>query len=62
MIVFKDVVKSYNGVIAVDKLNLTIEQGELCILLGLSGCGKSTSLNMVNKLIEADSELRYYQW
>ena len=55
MIVFKDVVKSYNGVIAVDKLNLTIEQGELCILLGLSGCGKSTSLNMVNKLIEADS-------
>ena len=55
MIVFKDVVKSYNGVIAVNKLNLTVEQGELCILLGLSGCGKSTSLNMVNKLIEADS-------
>ena len=40
MIVFKDVVKSYNvEYIAVNKLNLTVEQGELCILLGILHLG-----------------------
>lgn len=56
MIEFKDVMKSYEAEVpAVRHLNLTIEDGECCVLLGASGCGKSTTLNMVNKLIEPDS-------
>lgn len=55
MIEFKNIVKTYDGVGAVDNLNLKIEEGELCVLLGISGCGKSTSLNMINRLIEPDS-------
>ncbi|MFV0520427.1 MAG: ABC transporter ATP-binding protein [Lachnospirales bacterium] len=55
MIEFKNVIKTYDGIGAVDNLNLTINEGELCVLLGESGCGKSTTLNMVNRLIEPDS-------
>ncbi len=55
MIEFKNIVKTYDGVCAVNHLNLKVEEGELCVLLGVSGCGKSTSLNMINRLIEPDS-------
>lgn len=34
-------------VIALDKINLTIQRGEFCCLLGTSGSGKSTMLNLM---------------
>ncbi len=47
------VTKSYGGERpAVNNLNLTIEGGEFCVLLGTSGCGKTTTLKMINRLIE----------
>ncbi len=53
MIEFKDVIKEYpNGFRAVDDLNLTIHDGEICVLIGPSGCGKTTALRMVNRLID----------
>jgi osmoprotectant transport system ATP-binding protein len=55
VIEFSNVVKSYDGVAAVNDLNLAVRDLELCVLLGESGCGKSTTLNMVNRLIEPDS-------
>ncbi len=39
--------KHFGDVKAVDKLNLTIKQGEFVTLLGQSGCGKSTTLRML---------------
>lgn len=44
---FIDVVKQYNGVTAVDGVNLSIRRGELVTFLGPSGCGKTTSLRLV---------------
>lgn len=35
------------AVVAVDSINLQIEKGETVALLGSSGCGKSTTLNMI---------------
>lgn len=52
MITLQNVSKKYGEQLAVDDLNLNIKRGELCVLLGKSGCGKSTTLRMINRLIE----------
>ena len=44
--------KRYGNVVAVDDLSLTVNDGELLVLLGGSGSGKTTTLKMVNRLIE----------
>lgn len=47
-VAFSNVVKRYaNGHVAVDGLNLEIEDGEFFSLLGPSGCGKTSTLRMV---------------
>src|SRR5919206_4710754 len=52
-IVFDHVTKRYPGSDrpAVDDLSLTIPAGEICVLIGPSGGGKSTAMRMVNRLI-----------
>lgn len=47
--------KEYGTVRAVDHLDLHVSRGELLVLLGGSGCGKTTTLKMVNRLIEPTS-------
>ena len=41
------VTKRFGSVVAVDRLNLGIAQGECVAMLGPSGCGKTTTLRMV---------------
>ncbi|TCC33794.1 ABC transporter ATP-binding protein [Kribbella sindirgiensis] len=41
------VTKSFGGKVAVDNLNLTVEDQEFLTLVGPSGCGKSTTLRMI---------------
>lgn len=56
MIQFKQVNKTYpNGVEAVRDLSLEIAEGETLVLLGTSGCGKTTTMKMANRLIEPTS-------
>jgi putative spermidine/putrescine transport system ATP-binding protein len=47
-----DLTKHYGKSVAVDRLSLTIEPGELVALLGPSGCGKTTSLRMIAGLVQ----------
>ena len=42
-----ELVKRYKNVVAVDKLNLEIRQGELFSLLGVNGAGKTTAIKML---------------
>jgi spermidine/putrescine transport system ATP-binding protein len=47
IIELRNLTKSYNGVIAVDNINLNIRENEFVTLLGPSGCGKTTTLRMI---------------
>jgi iron(III) transport system ATP-binding protein len=46
-VVIQEVTKRFGQVVAVDRVSLTIEPGELVTLLGPSGCGKTTILRIV---------------
>ncbi|GHE22767.1 ABC transporter ATP-binding protein [Halomonas urumqiensis] len=52
MIELFEVTKRFANETAVDGISLRVETGELCALVGTSGCGKSTTLRMINRLIE----------
>ncbi|MDQ0222370.1 ABC-type multidrug transport system ATPase subunit [Streptococcus moroccensis] len=54
-IIIKELTKKYGSVVAVNNLNLTIEQGELFALLGVNGAGKTTTIKMLSCLIEPTS-------
>lgn len=56
MIEFKDLTKKFpGGKIAVDSLNLTFNDGEFIVFIGTSGSGKTTSMRMINRMIEPSS-------
>ncbi|MEX0963967.1 MAG: ATP-binding cassette domain-containing protein [Pseudohongiellaceae bacterium] len=57
MIELKNVQKSYDGgaTLAVADTSLTVERGEFLGLIGASGCGKTTTLKMINRLEEPTS-------
>ncbi len=49
---FDAVTKRFGNTIAVDRLSLEVADGELLVLLGSSGCGKTTALRMIAGLEE----------
>jgi len=51
-IAYEGVSKVYDGIPAVDNLDLTIEDGELMVVVGPSGSGKTTALRMLAGLEE----------
>ncbi|WP_420421636.1 ABC transporter ATP-binding protein [Simkania sp.] len=55
MIVFEGVSKRVlKKKYAVENLSFRVNEGETLVLLGTSGCGKSTTLKMINRLVDPD--------
>lgn len=54
MIEFRNVSKSYGKSTILNDLSFTIPDGKLVVLLGTSGCGKTTTLKTINRLIKPD--------
>lgn len=54
---FKNVSKKFPNTTrpALNEINLTIEEGEFVTIVGTSGCGKTTLIKHINRLVEADS-------
>ena len=55
MIEVQNLTKRFTSHIAVDGVSLSVGRGETLVLLGTSGCGKTTTLKMMNRLIEPTS-------
>ncbi|MCK7559500.1 ATP-binding cassette domain-containing protein [Chitinophaga sedimenti] len=55
MIAAQHLVKKFGNTTAVNDVSFTVAEGENLVLLGTSGCGKTTTLRMLNRLTEPDS-------
>lgn len=55
MIEIKDITKKYRSLVAVNHVNLTVQDGELFGLLGVNGAGKTTLISMLSTLVQPTS-------
>jgi osmoprotectant transport system ATP-binding protein len=55
VIELRELTRLYGDAVAVDRLSLHVAAGETLVLLGGSGSGKTTTLKMINRLIEPTS-------
>src|SRR6201986_3450545 len=55
MIAVKNITKTFGAHTAVDNVSFTVKEGETIVFLGTSGCGKTTLLKMINRLLEPNS-------
>ena len=55
MIEIEALTKDYLALTVVDHVSLTVDDGEIAVIVGTSGSGKTTLLRMINRLIEPTS-------
>lgn len=61
MIRFSAVTKSYGDTPVLRGIDLTIAGGEITVLVGTSGSGKSTTLKMINRMVNRDGGMLSYR-
>ena len=52
---FRSVTYTVGSTVILDGITLEVPEGDTVVLLGESGCGKTTTLKMINRLIEPTS-------
>lgn len=55
MIIARNVSKEFDGIKAVNNISFEVKEGQTLVFLGTSGCGKTTTLKILNRLIEPSS-------
>jgi multiple sugar transport system ATP-binding protein len=51
----RELTKRFGSIVAVDRANLTVNSGEFLVIVGESGCGKTTTLRLIAGLESPDS-------
>ena len=51
-IVVKNLTKKFSKLLVLDDINFTVDDGEFVCIVGPTGCGKTTFLNLLSKLLE----------
>src|SRR5262245_43004461 len=59
MLRFENVTRTYGSRVAVNQLNLSLQRGELCALLGHNGAGKTTTIKMLVGLLKPSAGAVY---
>ena len=60
-IIIKNATKRFGNVVAIENLDITIEDKGFVTLLGPSGCGKTTTLRMISGL-ESPTDGASHRW
>lgn len=55
MLEFRNIVKKFKETLVINDISFSVKKGELVVLIGESGCGKTTTLKMINRLIDPTS-------
>src|SRR5579871_6404665 len=55
MIRVSHITKTFGAHTAVSDISFSVKKGETVVFLGTSGCGKTTLLKMINRLLDPDS-------
>ena len=61
LIELRDISKSFEDTLVLDKFNLSVEENEFITLLGPSGCGKTTTLRIVGGFETPDSGKLFFE-
>ena len=59
LIEIRNLCKQFNGRQVLDDINLDINQGETMVVIGGSGCGKTTLLNLLAKISSMDFSISH---
>jgi len=61
MLEFKNIRKNFKNQTVINDISFTVKKGEFVVIVGQSGCGKTTTLKMINKLIPPTSGKIYLE-